>query len=172
MNLNPLNATEYNSYYKTYIDKADTSLNCVEGLNQNLKTVVSFYSSIPKEKHDYAYAEYKWMIKDVLLHVIDAERIFAYRALRIARQDKTPMVGYEQDDYAVTANATNRTLENILEEYKTVREATITLFSNFNSATMLQMGEASGFPFSVRALGYIIIGHENHHNQVIRERYL
>ena len=172
MNLNPLHTTEYNPYYKSYIDKSNTDLDCVEGLKQNLDTVVSFYKNIPKEKHDYAYAEGKWTIKDVLLHVIDTERIFAYRALRIARQDKTPMVGFEQDDYVAKGYANRRTLDSLIEEYKTVRQATISLFSSLNSDALMQIGEASGSPFSVRALGYIIVGHENHHNQVIQERYL
>ena len=172
MNLNPLHTSEYNPYYKSYIDKSYTDLKCVEGLIQNLDTVISFYKDIPKEKHRLCYAEGKWTIKDILLHIIDTERIFAYRALRIARQDKTPMVGFEQDDYVANGYAESRTLESLIEEYKTVRQATISLFSSFNSDTLLQIGEASGSPFSVRALGYIIVGHENHHNQVIRERYL
>jgi len=171
MNLKNLNTNEYNPYYRSYIDKAQ-QLDAVKGLKENLESVTSFYSSIPKEKHDYAYAEGKWTVKDVLLHIIDTERVFAYRALRIARQDKIPMVGFEQDDYVANGFAQSRTLENLLEEYKAVRKATIALFCSFNSATMLQIGEASGSPFSVRALGYIIVGHENHHNQVIRERYL
>lgn len=168
---NSLDSNEYNLYYKTYIDNA-TSLNIVEGLIQNLDTVVEFYSNIPQEKHDYAYAEGKWTIKDILLHIIDTERIFAYRALRIARRDETPMVGYEQDDYAASGFADSRTLESLIEEYKSVRKATITLFNSFNADTLLQIGEASGSPFSVRALGYIIVGHEKHHNQVIKKLYL
>lgn len=171
MIIKQLNPNEYNPYYKTYIAKS-TQLNCVEGLKQNLDTVVAFYSNIPKEKHDFAYAEGKWTIKDILLHIIDTERIFAYRALRIARRDKTPMAGYEQDDYAANSFASSRTLESLIEEYISVRQATITLFSSFNSDTLLQIGEASNSPFSVRVLGYIITGHEIHHNQVIRERYL
>ena len=166
-----LNPNEYNSYYKTYIDSA-TNLNIVEGLKQNLDSVVAFYSAIPHDKHDFAYAEGKWTIKAILLHIIDTERIFTYRALRIARLDKTPLMGYEQDDYAVTAKAGSRTLMNILEEYKAVRHAPIALYNSFDSVSLAQIGEASGFPISVRAIGYILTGHENHHNQIIVERYL
>jgi hypothetical protein len=166
-----LSQNEYHPYYKSYIDKA-TALDIVKGLERNLDTVMSFYKSIPVVKHDYAYAEGKWTVKDVLLHVIDTERIFAYRALRIARQDKTPMVGFEQDDYVVSANASTRRLEDILNEYKSVRQATIALYRSFNSGALNERGAASGSSISVRALGYMITGHENHHNKVIEERYL
>ncbi|REE25779.1 DinB family protein [Winogradskyella pacifica] len=170
--MNSIKVSEYNPYYKPYIDAVNKDLGIVEGLKQNLDDVVSFYSNIPKEKHSYAYAEGKWTIKDVLLHIIDTERIFAYRALRIARQDGTPLAGFEQDDYVVHANAEKRTMESLLEEYRTVRQATITLFSSYDTDTLLFIGEASGFPVSVRAIGYIIMGHENHHLKIIKERYL
>ena len=137
-----------------------------------MDTVVSFYESIPLLKHDYAYAEGKWTVKDILLHIIDTERIFAYRALRIARQDKTPLAGFEQDDYVASGNAKARNLENLLQEYKFVRQSTIVLYRSFNLKALNAIGEASGSSISVRAMGYIITGHENHHNQVIEERYL
>lgn len=168
---NNLDKNEYNPYYKSYIDNA-TDSNIVNGLEQNIYTVVSFYSKVPLTKHDYAYAEGKWTVKDILLHVIDTERIFCYRALRIARKDRTPLAGFEQDDYVITGNSKNRTLKSLLEEYKAVRYATIALYNSFDSKSLVRIGEASGFPISVRALGYIITGHENHHNQVLIERYL
>lgn len=168
---NALSDNEYNSYYKHYINNT-TNSNIVTGLKENLDVVVAFYSSIPEDKHNYSYANNKWTVKDILLHCIDTERIFAYRALRIARQDKTPLPGYEQDDYVANVSTTTRTLANLLEEYKAVRQATITLFASFNEKNLLQIGEASGLPASVRAIGYIITGHENHHNTIISERYL
>ncbi|WP_179315305.1 DinB family protein [Winogradskyella undariae] len=167
-----LNTSEYHAFYQVYIDKTDKKLSIVEGLSQQLDTVVLFYLSIAKEKHDYAYAKGKWSVKDVLLHIIDTERILAYRAMRIARQDKTPLMGFEQDDYVVHGFAEKRSMESLIEEYKSVRLATITLFASLNVDTLLSIGEASGFPISVRALGYIILGHENHHNLIIKERYL
>ncbi|MBU2930108.1 DinB family protein [Winogradskyella psychrotolerans] len=170
--MNSINTTEYNAYYKPYLDALDNDLGIVEGLNQNLDTVVSFFSNIPVEKHNYAYDEGKWTIKDVLIHIIDTERIFAYRALRIAREDKTPLAGFEQDDYVLHAFAENRSMDSLLEEFGAVRRATITLFTTFNEQTLLRIGEASGFPVSVRAIGYIIRGHENHHVKIIKERYL
>jgi uncharacterized damage-inducible protein DinB len=166
-----LNTTEYNPYYKSYIDKA-ANVNISLGLKENLKTVVEFYSQIELEKQNYAYAAGKWTVKDILLHVIDTERIFAYRALRISRHDTTPMAGFDQDDYVVAGAATVRTMESLISEYITVRKATITLFDSFSENTLKLIGEASGSKISVRALGFIITGHENHHNQIIRERYL
>ena len=168
---NNLNQNEYNPYYKSYIDNA-TGSNIVNGLELNIDSAMSFYSNVSIAKHDYSYAEGKWTVKDVLLHVIDTERIFSYRALRIARHDKTPLAGFEQDDYVITGNTKMRTLKSLLEEYKSVRYATIALYNSFDSKTLEQIGEASGFPISVRALGYIITGHENHHNQVLKQRYL
>ncbi|WP_296386364.1 DinB family protein [Winogradskyella sp.] len=168
---NSLNQSEYNSYYKNYINNASDDV-IVKGLKKNLDAVVSFYSSIPQEKHDYAYAEGKWTVKDILLHIIDTERVFVYRTMRIARQDKTPLAGFEQDDYVINGNTKARSLDSLIEEYKAVRYATIVLYNSFDSNTLKQIGEASGSPISVRALGYIITGHENHHNQVIKERYL
>ncbi|MGJ8549460.1 DinB family protein [Winogradskyella wichelsiae] len=167
-----LNTSEYNAFYQVYIDKTNKELSIIEGLKQQLDAVVLFYLSIAEEKHNYAYAEGKWSVKDVLLHIIDTERILAYRAMRIARQDKTPLVGFEQDDYVQHGFAKKRSMESLIEEYKSVRFATITLFASLNADALFSIGEASGFPISVRALGYIILGHEQHHNLIIKARYL
>lgn len=166
-----LNINEYNSYYESYIEKSNQRP-IVEGLNDNLEKVVLFFKSIPQSKQDYSYAEGKWTIKDILLHIIDTERIFSYRALRISRNDKTPLPGFEHNDYVLNASASSRSLESLLEEYTAVRKATIALYSSFNSQVLLELGEASGFPISVRAIGYIISGHENHHCEIIKQRYL
>lgn len=166
-----INPEEYNSYYTPYIQLA-TNENICKGLTINLKKVVDFYKSIPEEKLDYSYAEGKWSVKDILLHIIDTERIFSYRALRISRNDKTPMLGFEQDDYVLYANAKNRSIDSLLDEYISVRQSTLSLFESFTDAQLKFTGLASGSPISVRAIGYILTGHENHHNKVIEERYL
>ena len=147
-------------------------LDIVLGLKKNVISVVDFYQNIPSEKLEHAYAEGKWTPKDILLHIIDTERVFVYRAMRIARQDKTEMVGFEQDDYVDAGKANNRTINSLIEEYKAVRNATIVLFDSFSDEELKSIGKANGSPVSVRAIGYIITGHENHHNNVIRERYL
>ncbi|MBC2844973.1 DinB family protein [Winogradskyella flava] len=166
-----LSPNEYNPYYKPYIDMASNK-SIIKGLEQNLISISSLYSKIPVEKLDWAYAKGKWTIKDILLHCIDVERIFAYRALRIARKDETPLAGFDQDDYVLSANSTKRPIESLLEEFKAVRDATITLFKSFDNDSLMQIGQASGSPISVRAIGYIITGHENHHVNIINERYL
>lgn len=162
---------EFNPYYLPYI-QLSANQDIVLGLKKNVISVVDFYQNIPSEKLEHAYAEGKWTPKDILLHIIDTERVFVYRAMRIARQDKTEMVGFEQDDYVDAGKANNRTINSLIEEYKAVRNATIVLFDSFSDEELKSIGKANGSPVSVRAIGYIITGHENHHNNVIRERYL
>ena len=108
----------------------------------------------------------------MLIHLIDTERVFSYRAMRIARQDKTEMVGFEQDDYVMSAKTNTRSIEDLLNEYKAVRQATIALYKSFSEEELKSIGTASGSPISVRAIGCIITGHENHHNNMITDRYL
>jgi uncharacterized damage-inducible protein DinB len=171
MTVKDISSDEYNPYYQTYLSKTnDVQLN--EWLRSNMEKVISFLKSISKNKLDYRYAEGKWTIKEIVLHLIDTERIFAYRALRIARKDLTPLPGYDQDAYVPTSKANDRSLESLLDEYKTARHATIALFDNFDDEMLMQVGTASNSPLSVRAAGFILIGHENHHCEIIRERYL
>ena len=166
-----LSSSEFNPYYKGYINNAADE-DIVKGLRQNIVKCVEFYGNIHDEKHDYAYAEGKWTVKEVLLHVIDTERIFAYRALRISRDDATPMAGFEQDDYVLNSDTTKRSLESLIGEYKTVRAASISLFESISQDNLMNIGTASNSPISVRAIGYILTGHENHHNRILEERYL
>ena len=162
---------EYNAYYGTYIDKAE-SVNIVEGLSDGKKEFIAFVNEISEDKWTYAYADGKWTLVEVLQHIIDAERIFAYRALRFARNDKTPILGFEQDDYVPNSNANNYSKEQLIEDYTAVRDASVTLFKGFTDEMLLRIGEASGSPMSTRAVGYILAGHQKHHLQVIREKYL
>jgi hypothetical protein len=141
-------------------------------LEKNFKRTKSFILSIPRNKLDYPYAPGKWNIKEILVHVIDDERIYAYRALRIARNDKTPLPGFEQDDYVPFSRAHERKLKDIFEEFETVRKATISLFKSFNEEDFLRTGFANKHEVSVRALAYHLAGHELHHVNIIKERYL
>ncbi len=166
-----MNKNEYATFYETYISLSK-ELNLPKNFISNMESCVDFFKSVPTEKLDYRYQPEKWSIKDVLLHLIDCERIFQYRALRISRNDKTPLSGFEENNYAVEANATNRSLESLLDEYKSVRNATITLFNSFSNEDFLKIGNASENDISVRAIGYIILGHELHHINIIKERYL
>ena len=171
MNKDQLNKNEYNPYYQAYIDKAEVT-DLIEGLRQNGKRVISFLESIPDDKYDYAYAEGKWTLKELIQHVIDTERIFTFRALSFARKEKAALPGYEENDYAASSNANRRTKESLLNELSIVRQATIVLFESFTDEMLLHVGNASNSDVSVRAIGFILIGHENHHYKIIKERYL
>lgn len=166
-----LQSNEFAPYYANYI-KLVPDQDIVKGLNVQKEELIHFFKSIPTFKQEYSYADGKWTIKDILLHLIDAERVFAYRALRIARNDMTALPGFEEDDYVVFANANQREFEILLQEYKLVREASIALFESFDNESLLRIGTASDNSVSVRAIGYIILGHELHHKNVILQRYL
>ena len=166
-----LRPNEFAPYYENYI-KLVPEQDIIKGLIKQKKEMLHFFKSIPVFKHEFQYAEGKWTIKDIILHLIDAERIFTYRALRIARNDKTELPGFEENDYVVTANANNREYESLLAEYETVRNASISLFETFTTDDLLRLGMASNNNVSARAIGYIILGHELHHKNVILERYL
>ena len=171
MKASQLQSSEYSSYYGNYIDQAG-DLELLKGLEDNLSSIQSFYTSISEEKYDYSYAEGKWTLKEILQHLIDTERVFAYRALRVARKDKVNLPGFSQDDFVLTSCANLRTKKDLIEEFVSVRNSTISLFRSFNNEMLLEVGRASDSPVSVRAIGFIIIGHEVHHAKVIRERYL
>jgi uncharacterized damage-inducible protein DinB len=171
MRVTELKKEKYNPYYQTYIDVlGDVEL--FDIIRRQLENFPQFLESLPDEKLNYAYAEGKWTIAEVLIHVLDTERVFQYRALRFMRGDKTPLPGFDQDLYVPNSNADRRTKESIIEEYKAVRRSTIALFSNMKGQTLHNMGVASDSPTSVAALGFIICGHQKHHRNVIRERYL
>ncbi|MEM6964631.1 MAG: DinB family protein [Bacteroidota bacterium] len=161
---------EYAPFYAPYVAKAkhqDFQKSLIDLRSQTIKLV----SDLTEAQWNYRYAPEKWSIKEVLLHLLDCERIFAYRALRIARNDSTTLPGFEQDDYVPFCNAEQRTPASIIVEYKAVRQATIHLFKNFSKKDFQRKGTASGFAVSVLGLGYIIVGHEMHHLAVLAERY-
>ena len=162
---------EYNSYYQPYIDKVG-DIKLLDALKCNHKSVVSFIKSIDENKLSYRYAEGKWSVKEIILHLIDTERVFAYRALCIARNDKTELPGFDQDIFVSHSYADNRSIDDLLSEYETVRMATISLFASFNHEVLKARGIANNSSLSVRAAAFIIVGHENHHLQIIKERYL
>ena len=133
---------------------------------------VRFLGNIPADKTDYRYAKGKWTIKEVLQHLIDAERIFAYRALCFARKDATPLPGFDENNYADNAKADKRDWKDLVEEFKAVRKTTEILFGSFDQEQLETSGTASGKSNYVLALGFTIAGHVNHHVKVIKERYL
>lgn len=171
MHASSLSEKEYNSYYQRYIDQA-SGMPLQEGLAEGLLETSKFFESIPKDKLEFRYASGKWTPKEILLHLIDTERVFAYRALHFARADNVTIRGFEQDEFAANSHANERSLEDLLQEYLAVRTASIVLFKSFAPNILLRKGMASDAILSVRAAGFIICGHEKHHMDIIRERYL
>ena len=171
MKSSDLNINEYASYYTNYVKQAG-SKNILESLQESNGVLDALFSDISEERMNYKYAKDKWTIKELLLHIIDTERVFAYRALRFAREDKTDLPGFEQDDYVITSDANTRSKTSLLNEYNTQRASTISLFSSFNDSMLMKIGMAGGNPMSVRAIGFITSGHEVHHCNILQERYL
>jgi len=162
-------AGEFAPYAEKYISLVpDDALSALE---QQSRQTEELFASRPETDGDFRYAPDKWSAKEVLGHIIDTERIFTYRALRAARLDKTPMEGFEQDDYVRHGGFAQRTLKSLLEEYQSVRSASITLFRSFDGETWLSRGIANKHEISVRALAFMTAGHELHHFKILRERY-
>ena len=144
----------------------------IQTLEQQIENSLSLLRTIPSDKANFRYAPDKWSVKQLLGHLIDSERIFSYRALSFARNDQTPLPGYEQNDYVREADFDSRNLADMVEEYATVRRATIQLYRPLNETEWLRHGKANENDVSVRALAYIIAGHELHHMDLLRSRYL
>jgi len=158
-------------FYRGYVEHVK-DMDVLEALKHASKITSDIIRAIPEEKGEYRYQEGKWSIKELLNHMQDAERIFAYRALRFSRNDKAPLQGFEENDYAPEANAHSRTIKQLLEELGTVRQSTIHLYSSFDEAMLSREGTANNNKISVLNLGYVIAGHELHHRKVLQERYL
>jgi uncharacterized damage-inducible protein DinB len=171
MNSNQLSKEEYASFYSQYIETLE-DVNLMEELEISVHRLIRFVQEIPMDKFDYQYEKGKWTIKDILQHLIDAERVFSYRALRFARMDKTELPGFNENGYASIANGSKRSIMELLTELAVVRQATLSLFKTFSDETLMQRGIASNNVMSVRALGFVIIGHQNHHQKIFKQRYL
>ncbi|WP_462248337.1 DinB family protein [Ekhidna sp.] len=157
-------------FYRGYIQAAGSG-ELVPLLLKSGDDFISFCRKLNEQQGLYKYAPDKWSIKDIILHVIDAERVFAYRAMRFARNDTTELSGFDQNAYVPEANADSRTIHNLLSEFTNVRAATVDMFSSFSEEIRQRSGMASGVEMSVDALGYIISGHLIHHMNIIQERY-
>ncbi len=171
MNSNQLSKEEYASFYSQYIETLE-DVNLMEELEISVHRLIRFVQEIPMDKFDYQYEEGKWTIKDILQHLIDVERVFSYRALRFARMDKTELPGFDENEYACVANGSKRSVMELLTELAVVRQATLSLFKTFSDEILIRKGIASNNVMSVRALGFVIIGHQNHHQKIFQERYL
>ncbi len=171
MKASDLKEGDYNPYYKTYIDKLGDS-DLLATLKKQSENFPKFMESIPKDKLHYAYAEGKYTVLEVFQHIIDTERVFQYRALRFSRNDKTPLQGFEQDDFVIESGANSKSIQTMISEYKAVRASTLSLYATLSADVLTRIGTASDSPMSVGAIGLITCGHQRHHRDIIRERYL
>lgn len=161
---------DYNPYFDNYISLVKGE-NILAALESNRRTTEAFLKSIPEKIGNYAYAEGKWSVKQVIIHITDTERVFAYRALTIARGDTTPLPGYDENIWADNCAAEKRKLADVVEEFLSVRQSTIQLVKSFDEEKLSRKGTTNNNPASVIALLYVIAGHELHHLKVLKERY-
>ncbi len=158
-------------FYKDYVKLVEQP-DVLQAMRISGYRTMELIHSIPDAKKDFRYEEGKWSLREVLCHMIDAERIFSYRALRFARNDKTQLHGFDEKEYAKELNANSRSLKQIGDEMQHLRTASVDLFESFNADMLKRKGTANKNELSVVALGFIIAGHETHHCKILRERYL
>ncbi|MCE3283303.1 MAG: DinB family protein [Chitinophagaceae bacterium] len=164
-------ANDYAAYYDTYISKVKGD-SIKEVIRTYSEPMLQFYTSLPEEKGDHAYAEGKWTVKELLQHIIDAERIFSYRGIRFARKDGTPLPSFDENAYAPASKASERSLQSLKDEFAAVRKATDIMLDTLNEEQLSFRGNASNTPMTANAIGFIIYGHMLHHKQILEERYL
>lgn len=167
----PPPSDEYAPYYAGYIDLLPEG-DLFDLLEQQRDETLALMDSLSAEEAGHRYAPDKWSLKEVFGHVIDSERIFAYRALCISRGERQALPGYDQDAYVAAASFDARAIEDLAEEYRAVRQATVLLFRSLSEEELRRRGTANEVELSARAAAYIIAGHERHHLRIIRERYL
>ena len=168
--MNRPKADEYPLYYKGYIDTVKDDV--LAELEQQAESFSVFLKGIPEPKASHAYAEGKWTIKELVGHVIDTERIMAYRLLRISRNDTTPLAGFEENHFVANAHFADRTLHSFADEFASVRRSNLFLIQSLNEEELSRVGVANEKPISARALLFIMAGHVNHHQRILQERYL
>jgi hypothetical protein len=163
--------SEYDLYYRKYVALVPET-DVLRSLEVQMDELSELVKDVPEDRGTFAYDEGKWTIKEVLSHLIDAERIFAYRAFRIARGDKTPIEGFEQDGYIENSHANRRSFPELIEEFALLREANLMFFRNLEDSDWLRTGTANSVDVSVRALAWIMAGHVRHHIGILSSRYL
>lgn len=168
-----ISKSEYAPYFEQYMQLVSVKeMSIIDNLEASQKEFHNLLENLPVEKHNYAYDEDKWTLKELIQHVIDTERVFCYRALCFARNDKTELPGFDQDIFVDNDNANDRDFYELLSEMDVLRKSTIQMFKSFTSEALLRKGIASKNSISVRALGYLFSGHQLHHVNIITERYL
>jgi hypothetical protein len=162
--------TEHNPYYTRYINLVPEG-DLMAQLERTGRETAKLLRGVSPKKSQFRYAPDKWSVREVLGHLIDAERVFTYRALTFARADATALPAFDENAWAKSSNAGDRPLGDIVNEFEAVRGATVTMFRGFTEEQFTRSGTANNSPISVRALAYIIAGHERHHVKILRERY-
>ncbi len=167
-----LKKSEFDSYYGRYIYKISDNIDLIEGFQNGKTKVFQFFNSIPENKLSHRYASGKWSIKEILQHLIDTERIFMYRCFRIARNDKTPLAGFDQNIYMSPSGAEDKSIDLLLGEFTATRYASIALLDSLSEADLKRIGNSNGGAMSARAAAFTIIGHDIWHMDTIKEKYL
>jgi len=169
--VNNTSPTNQPGYFQVYIDQV-TEKNLTTAFAHQSEIIKNFLPAISEEQSTHAYAPGKWTIKELLQHLIDAERVFTYRAVCFARKEQATLPGFDEDDYAAASNANARSWESLTAEFVAVRRSTLFLYDSFSAEMLASIGKASNNSCTVEALGFILLGHFNHHKKIIEERYL
>lgn len=172
MQVERLTSEEYPEFYQDYINDIPREASLGMLFKSNIENLREITSALTPDKLSYRYAPEKWSVAEVLQHLIDVERVFQYRALCIARGDQTSLPGFDHDDYVIQSEAGSRNLENLRQEAEIVRSSSIALYNTFSEAVLQRKGNMNNAPASVRAIGFIIIGHTRHHMKILQEKYL
>ncbi len=163
--------TDFEKYIQRYLQLIPSS-DWLAEMRDSADQTVSIYKALSEQQGNFAYAENKWTLKEVLQHIIDAEKIYSYRALRFARRDKTVLPGWDEVSYGETYELTNRSVSSLINEFEAVRKSTLLFFENLNESQLSPSGIANDNEISVKLLGELTVGHNIHHLNVIRERYI
>jgi len=166
-------ANEFDPYYDGYISQIKEGEDLLAIMGRQPEELRSMFAQFPEDRGTHAYADGKWTLKEVLSHIIDAERMFAYRVLRVSRGDQTPIEGFDQEvGYIENSNANNRPFAELIEEFDLARRSNMLMLRNLSDEAGARMGVANNIPVSARALAHMMAGHVRHHENILKERYL
>ncbi|PCJ94190.1 MAG: damage-inducible protein DinB [Flavobacteriaceae bacterium] len=172
MRLSELEEYEFEAFYGTYLTTLDNTSEVLDELQNGKKALLALMDTLSPKALQHQYKEGKWTVAEVIVHIMDTERVFTHRALRFSRGDNTPLPGFEQDGYVLECNASDRTIDQLKTEFVAVREASITLFAHMTKEQLKYTGDVGDLKWSVAGIGFTISGHQKHHVNILKERYL